>query len=308
MTRDEQLNGKELVHDYVPVNGLRLHVVSSGPSDGPVVLLLHGFPEFWYGWRHQIPALAENGFQVWAPDQRGYNLSDKPVGISAYRIDHLADDVRGLIEASGRDRVHLVGHDWGAVVAWWVARLYPESVERLVILNGPHGSAMRKQLKENPDQRRRSWYMSFFQLPFIPELALASRRWQAGLDILRSTSLPGAYSDDDLEMYRRAWSRPRAMTSMINWYRALRYRTARRASRRIGAPTLVIWGANDIALGRELARGSIDYCDDGRLVMLDEATHWVQHDRPETVNQLLVEHLTGESSYKGVADERQRGD
>lgn len=301
-TKHSQSKESSLIHEFVPVNGLRLHVVKSGPADGPVVLLLHGFPEFWYGWRRQIPALTAAGFHVWAPDQRGYNLSDKPRGIRAYDIEHLADDTLGLIEASGRDRVHVVGHDWGAAVAWWVARLFPERLERMVIMNGPHGSVMKKQLRENPEQRRRSRYMLFFRLPFVPEMALAVGNWRVGLDILRSSSLPGAYSDDDLEMYRRAWSRPGAMTSMINWYRALRFRPTRRASRRVGVPTLMIWGAKDVALGREMAQPSIDYCDDGRLVMLEDATHWVQHDRPRRVNQLLVEHLTGKTYQEGVFD------
>jgi pimeloyl-ACP methyl ester carboxylesterase len=302
-TSDRQLTDAELVHEFVRVNGLRLHVVKSGPADGPVVLLLHGFPEFWYGWRSQIPVLAAAGFQVWAPDQRGFNLSDKPRDIVAYGIDHLADDILGLIETSGQDRVHLVGHDWGASVAWWFARLFPERLSSLTIMNGPHGSVMEKQLRENPEQRRRSWYILSFQLPFIPELVLSRRQWQLGLAILRFSSSPGAYSDDDLEMYRRAWSRPRAMTSMLNWYRAIRIRPVRRASRRISVPTLMIWGAGDIALGRELAQPSIDYCDGGRLVMLEDATHWVQHDQPQAVNQLLLEHLTGDSHQKGVVDE-----
>jgi pimeloyl-ACP methyl ester carboxylesterase len=290
----------ELIHDYVNVGGVRLHVVKAGPEDGPLVLLLHGFPEFWYCWRRQIPALAEAGFRVWAPDQRGYNLSDKPKGVGAYGIDLLADDVIGLIEASGRERVRLVGHDWGAAVAWWVSRLFPERLERLAILNGPHGAVMQRHLRENRAQMRRSWYMSFFQIPAIPELALRARGWQVGLNSLRATSRPGSFSDEALEMYRRAWSRPGAMTAMINWYRALqRARPSRRASSRVRVPTLMIWGARDVALGREMAQPSIEYCDDGRLVFLEEATHWVQHDEPQRVNELLMEFLS-----EGVIDER----
>ena len=294
----------ELRHEYVAVNGLRLHVVKAGPDTGPIVLLLHGFPEFWYGWRHQIPALVAAGFQVWAPDQRGYNLSDKPRSVAAYGIDRLADDVLGLIEATGREKVHLVGHDWGALVAWWFARLFPERLARMAILNGPHGSVMEQHLRENLQQRRRSWYMLFFQLPAVPEMALRGRNWQIGLDILRSSGRPGVYNDNDLEMYRRAWSRPRAMTSMLNWYRAIRVRPSRRASRRIDVPTLLIWGAGDTALGKEMAQPSIDYCEDGRLVVLEEATHWVQHDEPDKVNELLVDFLTDDINAEGVANER----
>ena len=282
----------ELFHDYVNLKGVRLHDVKAGPADGPLVLLLHGFPEFWYGWRRQIPALAEAGFRVWAPDQRGYNLSDKPKGVGRYGIDLLADDVIGLIDASRRERAHLVGHDWGAAVAWWVARLFPERLERLAILNVPHGSVMQRHLRENRAQLRRSWYMFFFQIPAIPELVLRTRDWRAGLYSLRATSRPGSFSDEDLAKYRRAWSRPGAMTAMINWYRALqKARPSRRASPRVRVPTLMIWGARDIALGREMAQPSIEYCEDGRLVFLEEATHWVQHDEPEQVNELLVKFL-----------------
>jgi pimeloyl-ACP methyl ester carboxylesterase len=282
----------EIVHDYVKTNGVRLHVVKAGPEDGQLVLLLHGFPEFWYGWRRQIPALAAAGFRVWVPDQRGYNLSDKPRGVDAYGIDTLADDVLGLIDATGRERVHLVGHDWGAAVAWWVARLFPERLERLAILNVPHGKVMQQHLRENPVQQRRSWYMFFFQIPLLPELALRGRRWQTGLNMLKSTSGPDAFSDEDLEMYRLAWSRPMAMTSMINWYRALlRVRPTRSASYRVQVPKLMIWGAQDTALGREMAQPSIAYCDDGRLEYLEQASHWVQHDEPARVNEMLIDFL-----------------
>lgn len=295
----------DLIHDYVNVNNLRLHVVKAGTEDGPLVLLLHGFPEFWYGWRRQIPALVAAGFRVWVPDQRGYNLSDKPGGVAAYGIDALADDVLGLIDASGRDRVYLVGHDWGGAVAWWVARLFPERLERLAILNVPHGKVMEQQLRENPAQKRRSWYMLFFQMPLVPELALRGRNWQTGLNLLRNSSRPGSFSDEDLEMYRQAWSRPRAMTSMINWYRALlRVRPSRRASSRIRVPTLMIWGARDVAFEREAAQLSIDYCDDGRLEYLEQATHWVQHDEPERVNEMLIDFLRHDVTIEGAVDEQ----
>lgn len=159
-------------HRKIVTNGVRLHVVQTGPQDAPLVILLHGFPEFWYGWRQQIPALAAAGLQVWAPDQRGYNESDKPVGVGAYRIDELVADVVGLIDASGLRRASLVGHDWGAAVAWWVALTAPERLERLVILNGPHPSVMRRHLTRSVRQLLRSWYIFGFQVPWVPERLL----------------------------------------------------------------------------------------------------------------------------------------
>ena len=155
----------DLTSARIKTNGVKLHVVQSGPVDGPLVILLHGFPEFWYGWRKQIPALANAGFRVWAPDQRGYNTSEKPPNVRDYRLDKLADDVAGLIGISGRRRVTVVGHDWGGAVAWWLAANYPELVERLVILNVPHPLVMQRLIYTDPRQTLRSWYMFFFSDP-----------------------------------------------------------------------------------------------------------------------------------------------
>ena len=274
------------------INNLDFHVVMAGPADGPLLLLLHGFPEFWYGWRRQIPALAAAGYHVWAPDQRGYNRSAKPRRVSDYDIDLLARDVIGMIDASGRRQVHLVGHDWGAAVAWWVAGHYPERLASLTILNVPHLHVMKEAILHNPAQRRRSWYIYFFQLPWLPELSLADRNWTNAVRSLKGSSRRGTFSNDDLAAYRQAWAQPGAMTGMLNWYRAAARSFFRLGNLgRIRVPTLMLWGAQDIALGRELAQPSIDQCDDGRLVYLEEASHWVQHEEPDRVNRLLLEHL-----------------
>src|SRR5437879_4698652 len=153
----------------IATNGIRLNVAQAGPPDGPLVILLHGFPEFWYGWRKQIPALAAAGYRVWAPDQRGYNFSDKPPDVRDYTLDKLAADVAGLIEAAGRQRAIIVGHDWGGAVAWWLAANNPERVERLVIINVPHPLVMRRLILRDPRQTLRSWYMFMFLLPRLPE-------------------------------------------------------------------------------------------------------------------------------------------
>lgn len=278
----------ELEHTYIPASGARLHVVRAGPADGPPLILLHGFPEFWYGWRHQIPALAAAGYRIWAPDQRGYNLSDKPRPIAAYNLDVLAADVVALIRATGRDRVYLVGHDWGAAVAWWVAVKHPELLRRLVILNVPHPIVMARHVRQSAEQLARSWYILFFQIPWLPELLFRAAGYRFGLEMLQASSRPDTFADHDLQHYLRAWSRPRALTSMINWYRATRQtRTERLPSLRVTTPTLIIWGAQDVALSRPLAPKSLAMCDNGRLVVLEDATHWVQHDEPEQVNELI---------------------
>ncbi len=273
-------------------NGINLHVVMAGPADGPLVLLLHGFPEFWYGWRRQIPALAAAGYHVWAPDQRGYNRSDKPAGVGAYAIETLAKDIVGLIDASGREQVYLVGHDWGAAVAWWVAGTYPERVKKLAILNVPHPSVMQRTVWEDAEQRKKSWYIFFFQLPWLPEKSLSDNGYTNAIRALKGSSRRGTFSDDDIAAYRQAWSQPGALTGMLNWYRAaVRNQGMGVPLGRIRVPTLMIWGANDMALSRRMAQPSIDLCDDGRLVFLEEASHWVQHEEPDAVNRLLLDFL-----------------
>lgn len=271
-------------------NGVNLHVVMAGPQDGPLVILLHGFPEFWYGWRKQIPALAKAGYHVWAPDQRGYNRSDKPAGVDAYHIDTLARDIVGLIEASGREQVYLVGHDWGAAVAWWVAGNYPQHIKKLAILNVPHPAVMRRTVLEDEEQRKKSWYIFFFQLPWLPERSLSANDYTNLVRALKGSSRRGTFNAEDIAAYKQAWSQPGAVTSMLNWYRAaVRHQDKAQELERIRPPTLMIWGANDIALSRTMAQPSIDLCDEGRLVFLEEASHWVQHEEPEMVNRLLLE-------------------
>jgi pimeloyl-ACP methyl ester carboxylesterase len=275
----------------VETNGIHLNVVMAGPAEGPLVILLHGFPEFSYGWRNQINELAEAGYRVWAPDQRGYNLSDKPRRIKEYRIDKLAADVVGLIDAAGCESTYIVGHDWGAAVAWYVAENYPDRVKKMVVMNVPNGRVMVHHLKTNPAQRKKSWYMFFFQLPWLPEFLLRRNHWAYAVRMLQSSSQDGAFTEEDLEQYHKAWSQPRAFRSMINWYRAFLQRTPTAAKSsaaiKITVPTLLIWGAKDVALGREMAQPSIDLCEDGELIFIEEATHWVQHDASKRVNRLL---------------------
>lgn len=277
-----------LDHQYIETNGIRLNVIQAGPQDGPLLILLHGFPEFSYGWRKQIPYLASAGYRVWAPDQRGYNISDKPEGIAAYTLDKLAADVIGLIDAAGQEKAYLVGHDWGGAVAWWVAANYPDRLAKLVILNVPHGAVLQRNLRKNLTQLRKSWYFFFFQIPWLPEKLARLQDWKSTVQTLQNSSRPGTFTADDLAQYRRAWSQPQAYRSMINWYRAMLQKPSRPpANSRITVPTLLIWGAKDRFLGRELAQPSIDRCDDGRLVFIEEATHWVQHEEADQVNELI---------------------
>jgi len=281
-------------HHDIQTRGARLHVAQAGPQEGELVLLLHGFPEFWYGWRQQIPALAAEGFRVWAPDQRGYNLSEKPTGRAAYNLDALAGDVIDLIDAAGVDQVYLTGHDWGAAVAWWTAIRYPERIKKLAILNVPHISVMLKTVRTNLTQLRKSWYIFFFQLPWLPEQLLLANNARAMTLMLERSANPDSFTTEDLAVYRAAWQQPGALTAMLNWYRAIVQRQpASPPDSHVHVPTKILWGVHDVALMREMAAASLEYCDDGQLVWFENATHWVQHDEPERVNQHLIEFFGG---------------
>ncbi len=282
----------QLEHQFIATNGIQLHVVTAGPAEGRPVFLLHGFPEYWRGMEKLIPPLAEAGYRVWVPDQRGYNLSDKPRGVAAYQMDTLAADIVGLIKATGHEKAVVVGHDWGGAIAWWLAIHHPALLEKLIILNIPHPQIAGKQLLTNPSQVLRSSYAFFFQLPWLPEFLSRFNNWALTVRTMRLTSQPGAFSEAEMKGYRKAWSQPGAATAMLNWYRAaLRYPPDLLGDLRVTVPTLMIWGARDFALSREMAPLSIEKCDDGRLVMLEEATHWIQHEEPERVNELILSFL-----------------
>ena len=291
----------DLEHSYIETNGIRLHVVQAGPQSGTPVVLLHGFPEFWYCWRLQIPALVEAGCRVIVPDQRGYNLSDKPEGVKAFSMDELVKDVIGLIDALGYEKVNLVGHDWGAAVAWVVANQHPERLHRLGILNVPHPEVMKRFLKRDLEQLRRSWYILFFQLPWLPEALMRAQDWRAMVRALRDSSRTPTFTDEDIEKYKEAWSQPGALTAMLNWYRAAaRYQMPDMKDARIRVPTLMMWGMKDVALSHRLARPSMDYCDEGNLILFPEATHWVQLDEADSVNHYLADFLLDKISTQVI--------
>jgi pimeloyl-ACP methyl ester carboxylesterase len=275
-------------HREITTNGVRLHIVQAGPPEGPLVILLHGFPEFWYGWRNQIEFLAEAGYRVWVPDQRGYNRSEKPQEIDAYRVDLLAADIIGLIDASGRERASVIGHDWGGGVGWRLAGAYPQRLDRLVVLNMPHPAVFRNQLRTSLRQLRKSFYILLFQIPRLPEARLRAGDWRLAERTLRDSSHPGAFTAEALALYREAWSQPGAMTTMLHWYRAAIQRPpAPLEDPHIRVPTLLLWGAQDRFLGQEMAQPSIDLCLHGELVFLEESTHWIQHEEPVRVNALI---------------------
>jgi pimeloyl-ACP methyl ester carboxylesterase len=281
----------------IPTNNIKLMTMTAGPENGTPVILLHGFPEFHYGWRKQIPALVEAGFHVIVPDQRGYNLSDKPKGVSSYKLDILAKDIIGLLDHFGIEKARVVGHDWGAVVAWTLALENPSRLEKLAILNVPHPDVMTRFILKNPEQRKKSWYVFFFQIPFFVEWVLSRSDYRNMARMLVGSGRKSTFSRSDIEEYRKAWAQPGALTAMLNWYRSIFRNSIKHVfrgqvpARRVKVPTLILWGRNDVALSHEMVQPSLDLCNMGRSVMFEKATHWVQHDEAEAVNKHLIEFL-----------------
>ncbi len=272
----------------VEANGLRFEVLEAGAGDR-LALCLHGFPEHAVSWREQMPVLAGLGYRVWAVNQRGYGRTTRPGAVADYALPNLLDDVAALIDASGARTVTLIGHDWGAMVAWCFAAGRIRPLERLVIMNVPHPLCFRAALK-HWRQKRKSWYITFFQLPFLPERFLTAGNGATIRRMFRGLKLP----PDVMETYVRQVTEPGAATAMINWYRAMRRPGPRMPdlAAPIEVPTLVVWGENDVALDLICLDGTERYVRDLTLRRLPGVSHWVQQDAPEAVNALLREFLT----------------
>ncbi|WP_394847581.1 alpha/beta hydrolase [Pendulispora brunnea] len=265
-------------------SGITLSVTSKG--EGPPVVLLHGFPQNSYTWRKHLPSLADAGFRAIAPDMRGYGLSDKPKAVADYKTERLVADVRELVHSLGYEKVHLVGHDWGGVVAFHVAAAHPEMIDRLVILNGPHPDVFMKSLFRSQKQRTRSWYVFLFQLPFLPERMLARK---GILERMLRFYGPGVFSKEDLATYTSAVRKPGAARSMVNYYRA-----AARGYREIPVitrPTLVLWGEKDRALHPCLLDGLEKHVTNLTIKRFPDATHWLNEEKPGEVNGEMVRFL-----------------
>jgi len=280
-------------HRYIKLDEVTLHTVVGG--DGPLVVLLHGFPEFWYSWRYQIPALMKEGYRVAVPDMRGYNLSSKPEGISSYGPAQLTGDVKQLIEALGEKRAIVAGHDWGANVAWMFAMRYPEHLDRLIICNVPHPVVFMKHFYTWRQGVMRSWYVVFFQLPWLPEMGLRARDFRSLRSLLRKDPVhEDSFSDEDIERYVEAMKQPGALTAAINYYRAI-FRVSKDDRRQmvkpIQAPTLLIWGMKDRFLGPELVDTPASLVPNLQIARIDDSSHWVQCDAHEKVNELMLDFL-----------------
>jgi pimeloyl-ACP methyl ester carboxylesterase len=302
-------------HRVVETNGIRLHCAVDG--DGPLVLFLHGFPECWYSWRHQLAALAPH-FRVVAPDLRGYNESDKPAGVAAYDMKELVADVAGLVRAFDAHEAVIVAHDWGGGIAWEFAMRHPELTRKLVVMNCPHIAIFEQALRANPKQMLKSWYMLFFQIPWLPETLLGlGDAWAIGNALRQATIQKDALTDDDIRALRAAASRPGALRSGLNYYRAA-FRTEQATAGlpsvvrrflygdralpaprtrledwpKISAPTMLIWGEQDVALRKELTYGMDPlFTSPPRIEYVPDSGHFVQQEKPDLVNRLLLDFL-----------------
>ncbi|MDF5714177.1 MAG: alpha/beta hydrolase [Rhizonema sp. NSF051] len=276
-------------HEYVTTNGIRLHYVTQG--EGPLMILLHGFPEFWYSWRYQIPEFARD-HKVVALDLRGYNNSDKPEAQSAYVMDEFVQDIRGVIQRLGYSKCVLVGHDWGGAIAWNFAYAYPELVERLIVLNLPHPAKFAQGL-QTPQQLLRSYYMFLFQIPWLPEFLLQSSDYQfietafKGMAVDKTT-----FTKADLDAYKDAAAKRGALTAMLNYYRNIfQQKIINQKWSVLEVPTLMIWGEEDTALGKELTYGTEAYVRNFQIKYIANCSHWVQQEKPQLVNQYMREFL-----------------
>lgn len=272
-------------------NGVQLECAFAGKTGQPLVILLHGFPDVWQGWHQQLEPLTAAGFRVIAPNQRGYGKSDKPPGIAAYDLDRLAGDVVGLADSEGVCQFSVVGHDWGGIVAWWVAARFPERVNRLAILNAPHPGIFFDYLLRSPMQRLRSWYIAFFQIPWLPEWLLAARNYELLFRSVMATSRPGTFDDNDRALLTAAWSEAGALTSMLNYYRAIARRSSRSLRRRVTPRTLILMSDLDPTEEAGLATASLKLCDQARIEWLRGAKHWIQREEAALVTAALLEFL-----------------
>ncbi|XP_036409770.1 epoxide hydrolase 4-like [Megalops cyprinoides] len=299
------LNDSSLgTHCYVRLkeSGLRFHYVAAGEKGKPLMLLLHGFPEFWYSWRHQLREF-KSEFRVVAVDMRGYGETDTPVSTQGYRPDCLITDVKDIVECLGYNRCFLIGHDWGGFIAWLVAIRYPEMVTKLIILNSPHPSAVADYTLRHPTQLVKSLSILLFQCPLLPELLLSINDLQALKSLFTSNSTGigrkgCSMTKEDMEAYLYVFSQPRALTGPLNYYRNI-FSFLPRSQRELKCPVLLMWGERDAFLEQGLAEASRLYISGYvRLNVISGASHWLQQDRPDVVNTLIWTFLKEAQGHK----------
>lgn len=276
---------------YIETNGITLHVAVTGPEDGELVILLHGFPDFWYGWRKQIYTLREAGYRVAVPDQRGYNKSDKPKGKKAYVINELGQDIIGLIKHFKREDALIIGHDWGGAVGWYLASTHPKFVQKFIAINIPHMGVFPKALLKTPSQLIKSLYIAFFQIPLLPEKIMNGKNFKNMVQILKGSSKKGTFKENDIKEYKKAWRKSGALTAMLNWYRRLPASMKHISKEKIEVPVKIIWGEKDRFLSKSLAEESLKFINAASVTWIKGATHWVNQEEADAVNKEILSFL-----------------
>lgn len=279
--------GITLETQKINVGEVSLNVVFAGPKDGKPVVLLHGYPEFWYAWRGPMAELARAGFRVIVPDQRGFNDSDKPSSAKAYKLNTLAGDIAGLITALGYKKVYLAGHDFGGLVAWWLLILHAEKIEKFVVINKPHPEAIRQG---DASEAKVSWYRTFLRLPWIPGYVARLANWSLLIKNLQKTSLPGTFSPEHIEHFQSAWDNQGAINSMGAWYRA-NGNFDLEVEKNISVPGLFVLAPDDAFSTRAMALKSMQYLEHGTLLELEEGTHWLIQEKPQLVGNVLINYF-----------------
>ncbi len=282
----------EIKFDYAQIGGVKLHYATAGDGE-KLVILLHGFPEFWYSWRRQIVGLSDE-YTIVAPDMRGYNLSDKPPRVADYKIDKLVDDVTGLIRYFGREKAAIVGHDWGAIIAWSVAQKHPEYVWKLCAMQVPPPTIWNKN--QTFKQFLATWYMFFFQIPALPEWLLSRNDFALPANGLKTSTVEkGIFTAEDIAEYKKSWREDHALSSALNYYRAnilQRLFGGESADEKIKVPTLFIYGEKDAVILPETVQGIGDIIDAPYSeIRIPDAGHWVQQEAAEIVTDSLREFL-----------------
>lgn len=291
--KTETVGGCEVHHKNLIYGDTTIHFVECGNMDGELVILVHGFPNFWFLWKNQFKALTEAGYRVIAPDLRGYNTSSRPSGFENYGQDQVSCDLLHLVDCCSRNQaVSMVGHDWGGCSVWAFAETHPNKLKEIVIVNSPHFDSFRNLYQKSLQQRLRSWYFVFFQIPVIPEVFLRFNRFWA-LRRGQEMSSPKGQPEEDIDRYVEAYSSPGALTGMINYYRAARAGYWSKIGRtHVRIPVKVIWGELDRYLDRQLARPPKNLVPDATVLLLPQVSHWPMWDDPELFNQALLKFLS----------------
>ncbi|MDX1797884.1 MAG: alpha/beta hydrolase [Candidatus Lokiarchaeia archaeon] len=262
---------------FIETNGIKLHTIIVG--SGEPLILLHGFPEFWYCWSKVIPLLKDD-FKLIIPDMRGYNLSDKPKSVENYTVEILVDDIKGLSEELGLGKFSLIGHDWGGTVAWIFAEKYPELLNKLVILNSPHTKIFSQKLRTDKEQQKASFYIFEFYKPDGEKFIIENDYEQ-----LKKFVFTSSFSELDRKKYIKAWSQPGAIEGGVNYYRA--NQSFKKWTGFIEVPTLVLWGIKDKFLTPQLLDGLTEYVKNLQIEKNEEASHWITHDAPDFVSSKI---------------------